>query len=193
VRGIISAAGYVPYRRLQRSEIAAFFGAGGGRGTRSVACYDEDTTTMGVEAARATLRATEARPAALWFATADPAYLEKTIAHENAVRARIEPTTLEILEIEATARALPWVECEVAPVRARRLVGLPLSGLRSNVRASFTGTLTCTHLNDTLRSLEDVVALAARLPRAPGAGCAGALSGLRDSCTDGRPTGGGST
>ena len=55
MRGIISAAGYVPYRRLQRSEIAAFFGTGGGRGTRSVASYDEDTTTMGVEAARAAL------------------------------------------------------------------------------------------------------------------------------------------
>jgi hypothetical protein len=47
VRGILSAAGYVPYRRLQRAEIAAFFGTGGGRGTRSVASYDEDTTTLG--------------------------------------------------------------------------------------------------------------------------------------------------
>jgi hydroxymethylglutaryl-CoA synthase len=80
VRGILSAAGYVPYRRLQRAEIAAFFGAGGGRGTRSVASYDEDTTTLGVESARAALRSTSARPAALWFATADPAYLEKTNA-----------------------------------------------------------------------------------------------------------------
>jgi 3-hydroxy-3-methylglutaryl CoA synthase len=80
VRGILGAAGYVPYRRLQRSEIAAFFGTGGGRGTRAVASYDEDTTTMGVEAARAALRSTSARPAALWFASADPAYLEKTNA-----------------------------------------------------------------------------------------------------------------
>jgi len=80
VRGIVSAAGYVPHRRLQRSEVAAFFGAGGGRGTRSVSSYDEDTTTMGVEAARLALRSTDARPAALWFATADPAYLEKTNA-----------------------------------------------------------------------------------------------------------------
>ena len=56
VRGIISAGGYVPYRRLDRSEIATFFGSGGGRGTRSVASYDEDTTTMGIEAARLALR-----------------------------------------------------------------------------------------------------------------------------------------
>ena len=51
MRGVISAAGYVPYRRLDRSEIAAFFGSGGGTGTRAVASYDEDTTTMGQAAA----------------------------------------------------------------------------------------------------------------------------------------------
>ncbi|HEU5479363.1 MAG TPA: hypothetical protein VFU90_05995, partial [Candidatus Tumulicola sp.] len=81
MRGIISAAGYVPYRRLQRSEIAKLFGAGGGRGTRSVASYDEDTTTMGVEAARLALhRAGSTAPSVLWFATASPAYLDKNNA-----------------------------------------------------------------------------------------------------------------
>ena len=79
-RGIVAAAGYVPYRRLQRAEIAAFFGSGGGHGTRSVASYDEDTTSMGVEAARLALRSTDAAPETLLFATADPAYLEKTNA-----------------------------------------------------------------------------------------------------------------
>ena len=52
MRGILSIAGYVPYRRLSRSEIPATFGTGGGKGTRSVAGYDEDTTTMAVEAAQ---------------------------------------------------------------------------------------------------------------------------------------------
>jgi len=81
VRGIIAAAGYVPYRRLDRAEVAATFGSGGGKGSRSVASYDEDTTTMGVEAARFALRsAAGARPDTLWFATANPAYLEKTNA-----------------------------------------------------------------------------------------------------------------
>jgi hydroxymethylglutaryl-CoA synthase len=81
MRGIISAAGYVPYRRLQRAEIKAFMGAGGGKGTRSVASHDEDTTTMGFEAARLALRSTPASaPDALWFATATPAYLDKTNA-----------------------------------------------------------------------------------------------------------------
>ncbi|HEY3097240.1 MAG TPA: OB-fold domain-containing protein [Acidimicrobiia bacterium] len=95
MRGIISAAGYVPYRRLDRSEIAAFFGSGGGRGTRSVASYDEDTTTMGVEAARFALRSAGegAEPDALWFATANPAYLEKTNATAIHAALRIDQLT----------------------------------------------------------------------------------------------------
>jgi hydroxymethylglutaryl-CoA synthase len=82
MRGIISAGGYVPYRRLQRAEIAKTFGSGGGKGTRSVASYDEDTTTMGVEAARLALRSAPAgaTPDALWFSTATPAYADKNNA-----------------------------------------------------------------------------------------------------------------
>jgi len=80
-RGIVGIAGYVPYRRIQRSDITKFFGTGGGKGTRSVASHDEDTTTMGVEAARRALRgAPAAAPGAVWFATATPAYLDKTNA-----------------------------------------------------------------------------------------------------------------
>src|SRR5437764_149688 len=82
MRGIVSAAAYIPRARLDRSTIAGFVGTGGGRGTRSVASYDEDTTTMGVEAARIALRSAPAdvRPDALWFSTVAPAYLDKTNA-----------------------------------------------------------------------------------------------------------------
>jgi hydroxymethylglutaryl-CoA synthase len=81
VRGIISAAGYVPYRRLSRADIASFMGSGGGKGTRAVASHDEDTTTLGVEAARLALRAAPGHtPDSLWFATSSPAYLDKTNA-----------------------------------------------------------------------------------------------------------------
>ena len=73
MRGIAGIAGYVPYRRLARAEVTGVFGAGGGRGTRSVASHDEDTTTMGVEAARLALRsAPGAAPDTIWFATATP-------------------------------------------------------------------------------------------------------------------------
>ncbi len=82
MRGIISAGAYIPYRRLARSEISATFGSGGGKGTRAVAGYDEDTTTMAVEAARFARRSAPADTAigALWFATASPAYLDKNNA-----------------------------------------------------------------------------------------------------------------
>jgi len=83
VRGIISAAGYVPYRRLSRADISDFMGVGGGKGMRAVASHDEDTTTLGVEAARLALRGAGPAghtPDSVWFATAQPAYLDKTNA-----------------------------------------------------------------------------------------------------------------
>ncbi len=81
MRGIISVGGHVPRHRLDRTEVAAFFGKGGGRGERAVASYDEDTTTMGAAAARrASASAPNVTVDALWFATATPAYLEKTNA-----------------------------------------------------------------------------------------------------------------
>ena len=81
MRGILSFGGYVPYRRLDRQTIAPIAGGGGGRGTRSVASYDEDTTTMAVEAARVALRDWPyGPPAALWFATTAPAYADRTNA-----------------------------------------------------------------------------------------------------------------
>ena len=91
MRGVISAAGYVPYHRLDRSEIAAFFGSGGGSGTRAVASYDEDTTTMGQAAADSALRSTHAAAEALWFATSAPAYLEKTNAAAIHAALRLDP------------------------------------------------------------------------------------------------------
>jgi len=80
VRGILSYGAYLPYRRLDRATIAAVAGAGGGKGTRTVASYDEDTTTLGVEAARLALGATDARPGNVWFSTISPAYTDKTNA-----------------------------------------------------------------------------------------------------------------
>ena len=79
--GILSYGGYVPYRRLTRTDVAEVMGSGGGKGERSVASYDEDTTTMGAEAARIAKRdAAGAEVDAVWFSTTSPAYLEKTNA-----------------------------------------------------------------------------------------------------------------
>jgi 3-hydroxy-3-methylglutaryl CoA synthase/uncharacterized OB-fold protein len=84
---IVAYGAYVPYHRLKRSEIAAVLGDGGGKGTRAVASYDEDATSMGVEAARVAMRGAPAGPAErhfvperVIFATANPPYLDKTNA-----------------------------------------------------------------------------------------------------------------
>ena len=80
--GIVSYGAYVPYWRLQRSAITGALGSGGGKGTRSVASYDEDTTSMGVEAARRAMAWAPdgAGVGAVAFATSAPAYLDKTNA-----------------------------------------------------------------------------------------------------------------
>ncbi len=79
--GIVSWGVYLPYWRLPRQAIGAAFGTGGGTGTRAVASYDEDTTTMGVEAARLALAPDGLPdPDDVFFSTPDPAYLDKTNA-----------------------------------------------------------------------------------------------------------------
>lgn len=79
--GIVGWGAYLPYWRLDRRLIGEALGSPGGRGTRSVAGYDEDTTTLAVEAGRVALSAPQAaRPEVLLFSTPEPAYLDKSNA-----------------------------------------------------------------------------------------------------------------
>lgn len=80
--GIVGYGAYLPYWRLDRAAIGATLGAGGGKGFRSVASYDEDTTSMAVEASRRAITAAGEgyTPYAVWFSTTVPAYLDKTNA-----------------------------------------------------------------------------------------------------------------
>ncbi len=79
--GIVSWGVYLPYWRLDRRAIAQATGLSAGRGLRSVASYDEDTTSMGVEAARRALAPSGVPdPVALYYSTPAPAYLDKTNA-----------------------------------------------------------------------------------------------------------------
>jgi hydroxymethylglutaryl-CoA synthase len=68
---IYTGAVYLPAFRLEVE---------GARSRRAVASYDEDTTSMGVEAARRALAAVPTRPERLLFTTTSPAYLEKNAA-----------------------------------------------------------------------------------------------------------------
>jgi hypothetical protein len=83
----------------------------------------------------------------------------ETIVHEYTVAATVDTADGVLASCTATPRVLPWVECPAAALSAGRLAGQPVSGLRTHVRDTFLGTSTCTHLNDTLRSLEDIPAL----------------------------------
>jgi hypothetical protein len=85
---------------------------------------------------------------------------EETVIHEYQVDAQVDPGSWRIVDITATPRVLPWTECPAAAASAGRLAGATLQDLRRDVRTHFTGTSTCTHLNDQLRSLTDVIVLA---------------------------------
>lgn len=80
MRGIVGYGAYVPHHRLRRDAITDALGAGGGRGTRAVASYDEDATSMAVEASRRLMRTVEVVPDTVLFATTTPPYLDKTNA-----------------------------------------------------------------------------------------------------------------
>jgi 3-hydroxy-3-methylglutaryl CoA synthase/uncharacterized OB-fold protein len=104
MRGILSWAAYLPYRRLDRTQIAPFVGQGGGKGTRTVAAFDEDPTTMGVEAARLALRDRDLTPSQLLFATTFPAYADKTNA--TAIHAALRlPATAPAFDLGASVRS----------------------------------------------------------------------------------------
>ena len=86
MRGIISAAGYVPYRRLDRGEIASLR-LGGGKGTRSVASLRRGHHHHGRRGgpARAARRARRAStPDALWFSTAEPGVPRQEQRHRRS-------------------------------------------------------------------------------------------------------------
>ena len=92
MRGILGWGVHLPHGRLDRTQIAPLVGTGGGKGTRSIASYDEDSTTMAVEAGRRLRRTGGPAPRALWFATTTPAYLDKTNATAIHAALRLDRT-----------------------------------------------------------------------------------------------------
>lgn len=86
-----------------------------------------------------------------------------TVVHEYELHGAVDAATGEIRAAEATPRVLPWVECPLAAASAEEIIGRNVGELRRWVRRELTGTATCTHLNDLLRSLEDAAALGEQL------------------------------
>ena len=108
---LIGYGTYVPRHRLERSRSAPCWVAGR-QGTRAVAGYDEDATSMAVEAGRVALQAVAGqwRRPRLLFATANPPYLDKTNA--NVVHAALQPGPDERWPSTWSARcaraSVPW-------------------------------------------------------------------------------------
>jgi hydroxymethylglutaryl-CoA synthase len=131
--GIVSYGAYLPYWRLDRAALGAFLGAPGGRGTRSVASYDEDSTSMGVEAARLALAAADGTiPSALYFATTSPPYLDKNNA--SALHA-----ALDLPDSAFAVDMLGSVRSAVGVLRAAADASRPTLAVLSDIRTGLPG------------------------------------------------------
>ena len=129
--GILAWGSYLPHRRLDRTTVKAVAGAGGGKGTRSVASYDEDTTTMGFEAARRALRGTP-WVGGLAFSTPTPAYLEKTNA--TAIHAALRlPREVGAFDVNGSVRSA------MAALRSALLSPQPVLVVSSDLRGGLPG------------------------------------------------------
>lgn len=93
---------------------------------------------------------------------------EATVLHEYSLAGQLAPGSLVVTRCDARPQVLPWPECPMAADSAGRLVGHRVDELPDLVRAEFRGTTTCTHLNDLLRSLGGLAALALAVPDHPG-------------------------
>jgi hydroxymethylglutaryl-CoA synthase len=87
MNGLLAYGAYIPRHRLMHAELGAALGTPGGAGSRVVASFDEDSTSLGVEAARRAL-AHGGCPDSIYFATTAPAYADKTNA--TAIHAALD-------------------------------------------------------------------------------------------------------
>ncbi|MDD2058380.1 DUF2889 domain-containing protein [Pseudomonas sp. GD03860] len=80
--------------------------------------------------------------------------------HEYGLQATADTQSAKLLTLVAQPRVLPYPECPAAADNVSRLIGLPLASLRQQVLLALRRELGCTHLNDALRALAEVPALA---------------------------------
>jgi hypothetical protein len=84
--------------------------------------------------------------------------------HEYTLTARADLEAGTVRAVTPVPRVLPYHECPLAVANVGALNGLPLAELRGAVLERLRGPLGCTHLNDMLRALAAVPALAGLLP-----------------------------
>jgi 3-hydroxy-3-methylglutaryl CoA synthase/uncharacterized OB-fold protein len=140
VAGIVSWGVYLPYWRLERRVIGEAFGTSPGRGRRAVASYDEDTSSMAVEAGRRALGVPGVPTAgSLYFSTPSPAYLDKTNA--TTVHAALGlPADAGAYDLCGSVRS-GWATLELAALAGERAPALAaLADLRTGLPGSIDET-----------------------------------------------------
>ncbi len=88
--------------------------------------------------------------------------------HEYTLIAQADLETGTVQAVAPVPRVLPYHECPLAVGHVGALAGLPMGELRGAVLDRLRGPLGCTHLNDMLRALAAVPALARQLQPAGG-------------------------
>jgi 3-hydroxy-3-methylglutaryl CoA synthase/uncharacterized OB-fold protein len=122
VAGIQGYASYIPFWRIEHKAIGDALGSRSGRGSRAVASYDEDTTSMAVEAARR-VDLEGAALEALTLATTSPAYTDKTNA--TAVLAALDlPGSVFASDLVGSTRSAVAALRHAAGGSGRTLVAL---------------------------------------------------------------------
>jgi hydroxymethylglutaryl-CoA synthase len=132
--GVVAYGAYVPWWRLDRATIAP----APGRGTRSVASYDEDATSMGVEAARLALASAPAdtAPQAVYFATTAPPYLDKTNATAIHAALDLAPSVMAVDMIGSVRSAAGAWRASIDAATA----GRPALAVLGDVRTGLPGS-----------------------------------------------------
>lgn len=102
--GIISVGAYVPFYRLGGDTVRAVWGSGDAKASRPIAAFDEDATTLGVEALLNAAGWEDARADALYFASTSFPYAEKSNAAVLAAAADL-PEALYAADLTGSLRA----------------------------------------------------------------------------------------
>jgi hypothetical protein len=84
--------------------------------------------------------------------------------HEYRFTCEIDEPSGMISAIQAVPHVLPHGNCPAAVLGVNRIVGRPIAALRMHVPVLFAREAGCTHLNDVMRALVCVPALARHLP-----------------------------
>ncbi len=83
----------------------------------------------------------------------------RRLFHEYRGIAVVDPASFVLEAVEMEFGSLPYTTCHAAAVTPEQLVGRSLGEFRKTVIDLLKGTAGCTHLNDSLRTLQDVPAM----------------------------------